>query len=64
MSTIQGLMKFEIRKTKSFRLPVTSRENSNVRQDATKYKYLNDTPQGLAIVREVGIRGCRAKMPE
>jgi hypothetical protein len=25
---------------------VTSRENSNVRQDATKYKYLNDTPQG------------------
>ena len=23
---------------------VTSRENSNVRQDATKYKYLNDTP--------------------
>jgi hypothetical protein len=23
---------------------VTSRENSNVRQDATKFKYLNDTP--------------------
>ena len=23
---------------------VTSRENPNLRQDATKYKYLNDTP--------------------
>ena len=25
---------------------VTSRENPNVRQDSTKYKYLNDTPHG------------------